>query len=118
MEKAASGFILQECKSFPFCDFRELILHSIKTSWGKFSVIHLSLNRLLTFGFLFSEQSINLGPAMLKDQKFFGIYSSRRLVESNFNNHQDLQTACRSGGGEKNRREAGKQMPVLLSFVV
>lgn len=28
--------------------------------------------------------------------------------------------ACRmeSGGGEKTRREAGKQMPLLMSFVV
>lgn len=51
LEKAASGFISQECKSFPFCGFRELIFHSIKTLWGKFSVIHLSFERLVTFGF-------------------------------------------------------------------
>lgn len=70
LEKAASGFIFQECKSFPFCDFRELIFHSIKTLWGKFSVILLSLRRLLTFGFFFLEQGINLGPAMLKERSF------------------------------------------------
>lgn len=57
LEKAASGFIFQECKSFPFSDFRELIFHSIKTLWGKFSVIQLSLNRLVTLGFLLKSSA-------------------------------------------------------------
>lgn len=51
---------------------------------------------------------------------FQNLQHSETIVEGNFDKHQDLQTACRieSGGGEKTRREAGKQMPGLLSFVI
>lgn len=37
--------------------------------------MHLSLKRLLTFGFFFLEQGINLDSAMLKNKKFFRIYN-------------------------------------------
>lgn len=83
LEKAASGFIFQECKSFPFCGFRELIFHSIKTRWGNFSVIHLSFKRLVTFGFFFLITVHKFRPSFVKGTRrfFFGFpYPESRIL--------------------------------------
>lgn len=46
LEKVASGFIFQECKSFPLCDFRDLIFYCIRTLWGEIPLVHLSLKTI------------------------------------------------------------------------